>query len=45
MLLKPYSSQKLLGMVKNVLHTSGSAGLEIPLLCKTQIEHQSAINL
>jgi DNA-binding response OmpR family regulator len=45
MLLKPYSPQKLLGMVKNILHSSGSAGLEIPQLCKSQIEHESAINL
>jgi DNA-binding response OmpR family regulator len=45
MLLKPYSFQKLLGMVKNVLHTTGSAGLEIPLLCKSHIEHESAIKL
>jgi two-component system alkaline phosphatase synthesis response regulator PhoP len=45
MLLKPYSFQKLLGMVKNVLHTTGSAGVEIPLLCKSQIEHESAIKL
>jgi DNA-binding NtrC family response regulator len=45
MLLKPYSFQKLLGMVKNVLHTSGSASVETPLLCKSQIEHESAINL
>jgi hypothetical protein len=37
--------QKLLGMVKNVLHTSGSASVETPLLCKSQIEHESAINL
>jgi hypothetical protein len=34
-----------LGMVKNVLHTSGSASVETPLLCKSQIEHESAINL
>ena len=45
MLLKPYSFQKLLGLVKNVLHTTGSAGLEIPLLCKSHIEHESAIKL
>ena len=45
MLLKPYSFQKLLSMVKNVLHTSGSAGLEIPLLCKSHIEHESVIKL
>jgi DNA-binding response OmpR family regulator len=45
MLLKPYSFQKLLGMVKNVLHTTGSAGVEIPLLCKSHIEHESAIKL
>ena len=45
MLLKPYSFQKLLGLVKNVLHTSGSASVETPLLCKSQIEHESAINL
>jgi len=31
MILKPYSFQKLLGMVKNVLHPTDSAGVEIPL--------------
>ena len=45
MLLKPYSSQKLLGMVKNILHTTNSANVEIPLHCKSHIEHESAMNL
>ena len=45
MILKPYSFQKLLGMVRNVLHTTGRVGVEIPLLCKSHIEHESIIKL
>jgi two-component system alkaline phosphatase synthesis response regulator PhoP len=45
MLLKPYSFQKLLGMVKNLLDTTVSAGVEIPVLCKSHNEHESVIKL
>ena len=45
MILKPYSFQKLLGMVRNVLHTTGRVGVEIPLLCRSHIEQESIIKL
>jgi DNA-binding response OmpR family regulator len=45
MLLKPYSFEKLLGLVKNVLHKTVSAGADIPLLCKSHVEHESVIKL
>ncbi len=45
MLLKPYSFEKLLGMVKTVLHPTGSAGVELPPVYKSHFEHESAIKV
>ena len=42
-LLQPYSFEKLLGMVKNVLHKTVSVGADIQLLRKSQVEHESVV--